>query len=94
VIVYASDVARLTDRLERFCDGADLLIVDGAMWRRKLFSHLTIDAALPTLCGWRVGRIVVTQIGRSAPPHEALESEVRSLCARALPAYDGMALEL
>jgi phosphoribosyl 1,2-cyclic phosphodiesterase len=94
VIVYASDVARLTDGLARFCDGADVLIIDGAMWRRQLFSHLTIDAALATLCGWRVGRIVLTQIGRSAPPHAGLERAVCSLCRRARPAYDGLRLDV
>jgi phosphoribosyl 1,2-cyclic phosphodiesterase len=94
VVVYASDVGRLTDRLEGFCGGADLLVIDGAMWKRQLFSHLTIDTALPALCRWHVGRIVLTQIGRSAPPHDELAREVRALCARACPAYDGLRLDV
>jgi ribonuclease BN (tRNA processing enzyme) len=93
-IVYASDVARLTDRLRRFCRGASLLIVDGAMWRRRLFSHLTIDEALPELATWSVGAILLTQIGRTAPSHAELVERVRKLCRRARPAYDGMVVTL
>jgi hypothetical protein len=56
------------------------------MWQRSLFSHLTIDRELPALCRWPVERILVTQIGRTAPPHEALERAVRSLRPKARPA--------
>lgn len=93
-IVYASDVARLTSSLERFSRGASALVIDGAMWRRRIFTHLTIDRALPTLCSWQVERIVLTQIGRTLPPHRALEGEVAVRCGRAIPAYDGMELTL
>jgi phosphoribosyl 1,2-cyclic phosphodiesterase len=89
-LVYASDVARLTPELERFSAGADVLVIDGAMWRRQLFSHLTIDRELPRVCRWRVGRILLTQIGRTAPPHERLAREARRLCPRAAPACDGL----
>jgi phosphoribosyl 1,2-cyclic phosphodiesterase len=92
--VYASDVARLTRELERFSRGASLLVLDGAMWRRRLFSHLTIDEALPQVCRWQVQAVALTQIGRSAPPHERLEREVAALCPRARPAYDGLVVEL
>jgi hypothetical protein len=94
VVVYASDVAALTPELERFSDGAELLVIDGAMWRRQLFSHLTIDRELPRLCRWRVGRIVLTQIGRTAPRHERLAREVARLCPRAAPAHDELELSL
>jgi phosphoribosyl 1,2-cyclic phosphodiesterase len=93
-LVYASDVAHLTPALERFARGASLLVIDGAMWGRSIFSHLRGDRALPKLCRWDVERILVTQIGRSAQPHELLEREVAALCARARPAYDGLELEL
>jgi phosphoribosyl 1,2-cyclic phosphodiesterase len=93
-LVYASDVARLTPRLRRFCRGATLLVIDGAMWRRRLFSHLTIDAELPALCRWPVDRVLLTQIGRSVPPHERLAREVARLCPKAAPAYDGLELAL
>jgi phosphoribosyl 1,2-cyclic phosphodiesterase len=93
-LVYASDVARLTPRLRRFCRGVNLLVIDGAMWRRRPFSHLTIDAELPSMCGWRVDRVLLTQIGKSVPPHERLEREVAKLCPKAAPAYDGLKLPL
>jgi hypothetical protein len=93
-VVYASDVARLEPALERFARGAELLVVDGAMWRRSLFSHLTIDRELPTLCRWPVERILLTQIGRTAPPHEELKRAVSDLCPKASPAWDGQRIEL
>jgi phosphoribosyl 1,2-cyclic phosphate phosphodiesterase len=93
-LVYASDVARLETPLERLARGADLLVIDGAMWRRSLFSHLTIDRELPRLCRWPVQRIVLTQIGRTAPPHEELARAVAELCPRAAPAWDGLNAEL
>lgn len=94
VVVYASDVARLTNHLRHFAEGATLLIIDAAMWRRRLFTHLTIDAALPGLCRWGVGDIALTQIGRSAPPHEQLTRAVAAICPRAFPAHDGLHLDL
>lgn len=93
-LVYASDLARLTSGLRRFARGADALVIDAALWRGALFSHLRIDLALPELCRWPVRRILLTHIGRTAPSHEQLEREAAQLCARARPAFDGMRLEL
>lgn len=93
-MVYASDVSRLERRLQQLADGAELLIVDGAMWKRSLFTHLTIDRELPALCNWPVQRILLTQIGRTAPPHEELERAVAALCPRAAPAWDGLEVAL
>jgi phosphoribosyl 1,2-cyclic phosphodiesterase len=92
-IVYASDVARLTPTLRRFSANADVLVVDGAMYRRARLAHLRIDEDLPRLCAWPVGQIVLTQIGRSAPAHERLVEITADLCPRACPAYDGWVLE-
>jgi phosphoribosyl 1,2-cyclic phosphodiesterase len=93
-LVYASDVGELTPRLGRACHGASLLVLDGAMWRRRIFSHLTIDDALPAVCGWQVERVLLTQIGRTAPPHERLRREAARICPKAAPAYDGMRVKL
>jgi phosphoribosyl 1,2-cyclic phosphate phosphodiesterase len=93
-LVYASDVARLTPELERFARGATVLVLDGAMWGRPLFSHLRADQALPVVCGWQVEHIVLTQIGRTAPAHEQLVRRVHALCARARPGWDGLELRL
>jgi len=93
-LVYASDVGELSDELHALADGADLLILDGAMYGRGIFSHLRIEEAVPLVCRWDVGRILLTQIGRTAPGHEDLERIVAGLCERAAPAYDGLELEL
>lgn len=93
-LVYASDVAALTRDLARFCRGIDLLVIDGATYRRRIFSHLRIDADLPRLCDWPVDRILLTQIGRSVPPHERLEEIATELCPQARPAYDGLEVEI
>jgi phosphoribosyl 1,2-cyclic phosphodiesterase len=93
-VVYAPDVAELTPALESFCDGVDVLVLDGAMWRRRIFTHLTIDDALPRACSWAVDGIWLTQIGRTAPPHDDLVREVHALCPKARPAYDGLTVRL
>lgn len=41
------------------------------------------------ICGWKAERILLTQIGRSAPHHEELMRVVEGLCA-----YDGLEFEL
>lgn len=48
-VVYASHVARLTPGLARFARGVSLLVLDGATWRRTLFSQLRVDEALPAV---------------------------------------------
>jgi phosphoribosyl 1,2-cyclic phosphodiesterase len=93
-VVYASDVAYLTPELEHFSAGATVLVADGATWRRRIFTHLRIDEDLPRLCRWDAGRILLTQIGRSAPPHEELTRAVARLCPRAKPAYDGLIVRI
>ena len=93
-IVYASDVAHLTPELKRFSAGATILVLDGAMWHRRLFSHLTIDETLPIACSWAVSSIILTQIGGSAPPHAQLQREVAVLCSKARAAHDGLLVRI
>jgi phosphoribosyl 1,2-cyclic phosphodiesterase len=93
-VVYASDVAHLTPELERFCAGSAVLVLDGAMWRRRLFSHLRVDEDLPTACSWPVDAILLTQIGRTAPPHPQFQREVAALCRKARAAHDGLIVRI
>ena len=93
-VVYASDVAHLTGELGRFSAGSAALVLDGAMWRKRLFSHLTIDEALPIACSWSTDSIILTQIGRTAPPHRQLQRQVTAHCPKALVAYDGLAVSV
>ena len=89
-LVYASDMAEPIPELRDLARGTALLVVDGATWERRIFSHLRIDEDLATICRWDVGEILLTQIGSSAPPHDDLESEVADICGRAAPAFDGL----
>jgi phosphoribosyl 1,2-cyclic phosphodiesterase len=93
-VVYASDLAYLTRELERFCAGATVLVLDGAMWQRRLFSHLTIDESLPTACSWSVDSIILMQIGRTAPPDPRLQRALAALCPKARAAYDCLSLRI
>lgn len=91
-IVYASDVAHLTPAFARFCARADLLVIDGAMWGRSLFTHLRIEDTLPVVASWPIGRVLFTQLGRSTPSHDRLDAWLNHRVRFAGAAYDGMEL--
>lgn len=93
-VVYASDISSLTEKFKKFCQGVDVLIIDGATWKRKIFTHLRVDKDLPQICKWKVGRVILTQIGKSAPPHEEFKKEIFKICLKAIPAFDGMKLSI
>ena len=59
-ILYASDVARLTRGLAALASTCDLLVLDGAMWRRRIFTHLELESTVPIVARWRVGRVLFT----------------------------------
>jgi phosphoribosyl 1,2-cyclic phosphodiesterase len=91
-IVYASDVARLTRGLRELADRCDLLVLDGAMWQRTIFTHLEIQATAPIVATWPVRRVLFTQLGRSTPKHEVLDAWLRAFDPRFAAAYDGLEL--
>lgn len=93
-LVYASDVSEPTSPLRDLARGADLLVVDGATWGRRIFSHLRIDEDLERICGWDPDEILLTQIGSSAPPHDELEDVVAEICGRVAPAFDGLVRQI
>lgn len=93
-IVYASDIARLTAQLAALSTGCDLLVLDGAMWHRRIFTHLEIGATAPLVARWPVGRVLFTQIGCSTPEHAALDRWLREIDPRLGAAYDGLELAL
>lgn len=93
-LVYASDVAALTGELAALCNACDLLVLDGAMWGRRIFTHLEIRSAIPIVARWPVRRILLTQLGRSTPDLAVLERWLREQDPRIGAAYDGLALEL
>ena len=93
-IVYASDVARLTPAFAELARGSDLLVIDGAMWRRTIFTHIEIRATAPLLAEWPVRRVLFTHLGRSTPPHEDLDAWLRAFDPRFGAAHDGLELVL
>lgn len=92
--VYASDMAKITPKFKKICDGAEILIVDGATYNRRIFTHLRIDEDLSKLCKLNVKKIILTQIGASVPKHEELEKIVKGICPKAMPAYDGLKISI
>ncbi|MBI4155526.1 hypothetical protein HY498_05585 [Candidatus Woesearchaeota archaeon] len=93
-LVYASDVGELNKDLEKYSKKSKILIIDGAMWEKKLIAHLDIKEVLPKICNWNVKKIIFTQIGKTAPKYESLRKEIKKICSKALPAYDGMKLRI
>ena len=89
-IIYASDVARLDRRLAR----CDLLILDGATWRRRIFTHLELASAARIVVRWPTRRVLFTQLGRSTPEHAALDRWLGALDPRLGAAYDGLELDV
>lgn len=91
-VVYASDIAKLTDKFKRICWGIDILIIDGSTWKRKIYSHLRVDKDLPEICKMNVKKIIFTQIGKSVPPHTQFQKEITNICPKAMAAYDGLSI--
>lgn len=93
-LVYVSDMASWDEEAENLMEDADSLVIDGAMWGKRMVAHLDIKRILPKICGWSAKKIIFTQIGKTCPKHEILQKEIQKICSRALPAYDGMKLKL
>jgi hypothetical protein len=93
-VAYASDVAKLTPALASLAAGCDLLVLDGAMWQRRIFTHLEIRSTAPIVARWPVGRVLFTQLGRSTPEHAELDRWLHSVDPRLGAAYDGLELTL
>lgn len=92
-LVYASDAGGWSRKAEKIMKSADVLIIDGAMWGKKIIAHLDIKEILPKLCRWPVKKIIFTQIGKTAPSHTVLTQKIKKICPKALPAYDGLILK-
>jgi len=93
-LAYISDVSGWDKSAEKLMKGADVLVIDGAMWGKKMIAHLDIKEILPKIYSWPVKKIIFTQIGHTAPKHEILQEEIKKICPKALPAYDGMKLKI
>lgn len=92
-LVYISDTSGWNKKAEYLMKNADILIIDGAMWGKRMVAHLDIREVLPKICKWPVKKIIFTQIGHTAPKHEILQKEIKKICPKAQPAFDDMVIK-
>jgi len=93
-LAYVSDVSYWDKKTEKYLKKAKTLVIDGAMWEKKIAPHLTIKEILPKICRFSNKRIFFTQIGKTAPPQKILEKEIKKICKKASGAYDGLKIRL
>ena len=101
-LTYISDTGGWNDKVQNLIFGSDLLILDGAMWGKKLISHLDIKEITSKAKKWGIKKLIFTQIGRTAPPYEILKKELRKIWPvspspggpNVLSAYDGLEILL
>ena len=93
-LTYISDTGGWDNRVQNLIFGSDLLVLDGAMWDKKLISHLDIKEITPKAKKWEIKKLIFTQIGKTAPPYEILKKELRKIWPYALPACDGLEILL
>jgi len=74
ILTYISDTGGWDNKVQNLISGSDLLILDGAMWGKKLVSHLDIKEILSKVKNWGVGRVIFTQIGNTAPEYKELNN--------------------
>ncbi len=89
-LTYISDAGGWSKKVQKLIPGSDILVLDGAMWGKKLISHLDIKEILPKVKNWGVKKVIFTQIGNTAPNYQKLRREIKKIWDKALPAYDGM----
>ena len=93
-LTYISDAGGWDNKVQHLIFSSDILILDGAMWDKKLISHLDIKEITPRAKNWGIKKLIFTQIGRTAPHYEILKKELRKIWPDALPAYDGLEILL
>ncbi len=93
-LTYISDTGGWGKKVQNLITGSDLLVLDGAMWDKKLIAHLDIKQILPKVNNWGVGKVIFTQIGKTAPDYKKLKQEIKKIWNKALPAHDGLEVTL
>jgi phosphoribosyl 1,2-cyclic phosphodiesterase len=93
-LIYISDTGGWNNKVQNLIVGSDLLILDGAMWGKKLIAHLDMEEITSKAKNWGIKKLIFTQIGKTAPPYEILKKELRKIWDEALPAYDGLEILL
>jgi len=93
-LIYISDTGGWNNKVQNLISGSDLLILDGAMWGKKLISHLDIKKIIPRAKDWGINKLIFTQIGRTVPPYEIFKKELWKIWTKASPAYDDLEILL
>lgn len=100
-LAYVSDVARVTSPAAREIRGIETLALDASTWfGHRIASHLGVEEALRVGARLAVGRLVLTHLGHTYPPHEEAERATRARWsalgveqpAEVLLAHDGLTL--
>jgi len=89
-LTYISDAGGWDKKVQNLIKDSDLLVLDGAMWGKKLIAHLDIKEVLPKIKNWEVKKVIFTQIGKTAPSYQILKKEIQKIWPKAIPAYDKM----
>ncbi|MFW6130806.1 MAG: MBL fold metallo-hydrolase, partial [Atribacterota bacterium] len=82
-LTYISDAGGWNKKVQNLITGSDLLVLDGAMWGKKLIAHLDIKQILPKVNNWGVEKIIFTQIGNAAPDYKKLKQEIKKIWNKA-----------
>lgn len=94
ILTYVSDVGRWNLPAQRLMSKAKCLVIDGAMWDKKMAAHQAILKVLPRICVWGNERIIFTQVGKTVPRFAEANRVVKKQCSKAELAYDGMEVVL
>lgn len=98
---YASDVSDLPMASAHLVRGIRTFVLDGAMYLgKRMVSHLSADDAIRLAHALGVGRLILTQIGHSYPPHDVADRAIRVYAKthgfrrpfRVELAFDGLAI--
>ncbi len=93
-LTYISDTGGWDKKVQNLIHGSDVLILDGAMWGKKLIAHLDMKKVILKVKNWGIKKLIFTQIGRTAPSYKILKKELQKMWSKATPAYDGMEILL
>lgn len=98
-LIYSEDIdqdfflSKESDKLKKYMKDAELIFLDGALWKRKLKGHMDILDILPELQRWNIKNVIFTQIGRSSPKHEDLRAFIKQVDESYDIAFDDMSIK-
>lgn len=93
-VTYASDMYGIPERSQKYFNNIDVLIADGAGWKKNIVGHFGIFPFIDMVEkeGWKIGKIYFTQIGRPVPDYKEAQKELTVRYKNAHITYDGLNL--